>query len=245
MMKKMVKKLKKHPDAEIKFPGPEEMVELAAMVQQRDPAVDDVIGFLDGVACPVECKDDEFSQAEDYDGYHHDTVCKNCFLFGPDGKVKWAAINFPGSWHDSSVSRDLINLVILSIGIYKICVDQGFPRGGTMYNKFVGPMSQRTRNKLADVLRGELLKLHNRYVSLRQASEWGMRALQGSFARLKSRMTSDKPKRFLLIYSIVLLHNFRTTHVGLNQIATVFNPHYEQTINIEGYDRISRYYENA
>jgi hypothetical protein len=43
---------------------------------------------------------------------------------------------------------------------------------------------------------------------------------------------------------VVLLHNFRTHYVGLNQIATVFNPLYEQYVNIENYDRIARYYDN-
>ena len=31
--------------------------------------------------------------------------------------------------------------------------------------------------------------------------------------------------------------------MGINQIATVFNPEYEQYINLEGYDRIARYFE--
>ena len=69
-----------------------------------------------------------------------------------------------------------------------------------------------------------------------------MRALQGTFGRLKSRLTSNRSVRKNIIYSIVLLHNFRTEHVGLNQIATVFNPHYENSINIEGYDRLDRYF---
>lgn len=34
----------------------------------------------------------------------------------------------------------------------------------------------------------------------------------------------------------------QTKLVGLNQIATVFNPHYEQYFNFENYDRISRYF---
>ena len=42
-----------------------------------------------------------------------------------------------------------------------------------------------------------------------------------------------------------LLHNFRTEYVGINQIATVFNEHYEQSINLEGYDRIARYYHQT
>jgi hypothetical protein len=71
-----------------------------------------------------------------------------------------------------------------------------------------------------------------------------MRALQGTFSRLKSRLTSNSRIRHAVINSILLLHNFRTSRVGLNQIAVVFNPHYEAAININGYDRIARYYDN-
>jgi len=69
-----------------------------------------------------------------------------------------------------------------------------------------------------------------------------MRALQGTFCRLKSRLMSDVDVRHDTILSCILLHNFRTHEVGLNQIAIVFNPEYEQFINIEGYDRISNYF---
>ena len=57
-----------------------------------------------------------------------------------------------------------------------------------------------------------------------------MRVLQGTFTRLKSRLTSNNRMRKLVIETKVMLSNFRTAHVGLNQIATVFNPHYEKSI---------------
>ena len=91
-------------------------------------------------------------------------------------------------------------------------------------------------------MRDLIIARHAIYVSLRQASEWGMRALQGTFARLKSRLTSNKEKRAAIILGIVLLYNFRTKFIALNQIATVFNPLYEQYRNLEGYDRIARYF---
>ena len=47
-----------------------------------------------------------------------------------------------------------------------------------------------------------------------------VRALQGIFSSLKYRLTSDKLKRKEIIGIIVLLHNFRTHYVGLNEIAT-------------------------
>jgi hypothetical protein len=82
-------------------------------------------------------------------------------------------------------------------------------------------------------------------VSLRQSSEWGMRALQGTFVRMKSRLTSNKRKRRKILTVIILLHNFRTDVVGLNQIATVFNVEYETYVNVRNYDRIAQYYEQV
>ena len=83
------------------------------------------------------------------------------------------------------------------------------------------------------------------YTSLRQASEWGMRGMQGTFPRCKKRLPSNSLNRRLVLEAIVLVHNFRTELVGSNQIKTVFDPEYERYINIEGYDRISRYYLNT
>jgi hypothetical protein len=203
-----------------------------------------VIGFVDGVSIPVKCSDDLIEQNKYYNGYYKDTAINNVFAFAPTGKIIWAGFNYPGSWHDSSVCLGLINLVIDTIGMYSFCVDQGFPRSGALFDKFVGAISERTEARLAPRLRAIIKHKSAIYTSLRQASEWGMRALQGTFARLRSRLTSNKQKRGCLMFSIILLHNFRTEHVGLNQIATVFHPEYEQYINLENYDRIARYFRN-
>ena len=109
----------------------------------------------------------------------------------------------------------------------------------------MGPYSKKFLKKLDAVVRELLLERIHRYISLRQSAEWGMRALQGTFTRLKSRLTSNNRMRKLIIETVILLSNFRTAHVGLNQIATVFNPHYEQVINLDGYDRIARYFYNG
>ena len=87
-----------------------------------------------------------------------------------------------------------------------------------------------------------LLHVSNVYTSLCQASEWGMRGMQGTFPRCKKRLPSDSLNRRLVLESIVLIHNFRTELVGSNQIKTVFDPEYERYINLEGYDRIRQYY---
>ena len=66
--------------------------------------------FADGLSIPVQCSSDEIMQSTDYNGYHHDTHCNNVFLFGPDGKIYYGALNYPGSWHDAQVCQLLINL---------------------------------------------------------------------------------------------------------------------------------------
>ena len=40
-----------------------------------------------------------------------------------------------------------------------------------------------------------------------------------------------------------MIHNFRTELVGSNQIKTVFDPKHEWYMKLEGYDRISQYYQ--
>jgi hypothetical protein len=242
---KMVpKKLRHEAHAEVRFPSQQRMAELADLVHRREPGVRNIIGFVDGLALPVQCSSQEREQALYYNGYHHDTTINNVFLFLADGKIGFACINFPGSWHDSRVCTDLIEAVLENIGIHAICVDQGFPRGGELLGVFVGPMSKRQRRLVPQELLETVMRKHALYVSLRQASEWGMRALQGTFPRIKSRLTSDKEKRKNIVHSVVLLHNFRTSYIGLNQIATVFNREYEQYINLDGYDRIARYFRN-
>jgi hypothetical protein len=238
------RRLKNNAKAKILCPNSlEEKEYLADLVNRREPKVADVIGFTDGVSLPIQCASDPISQATNYNGYHHDTMCNNVFCFAPTGKIIFACINFPGSWHDSQVSLSLIAKVVENIGAFKICVDQGFPRSGDLLDKFVGPISRRSRQNLPRETRREVLRRHNTYVSLRQSSEWGMRSLQGTFTRMKSRLTSNKTKRKLILTVIILLHNFRTDVVGLNQIATVFNEEYDAFVNIRNYDRIAQYYE--
>ena len=47
MLKKTVRALRAHPIARVEFPTPEKMREYAAMVEAREPLVNDIIGFMD------------------------------------------------------------------------------------------------------------------------------------------------------------------------------------------------------
>ena len=61
--------------------------------------------------------------------------------------------------------------------------------------------------------------------SRRQSAECGMKALQGSFLRLKDRFRfEENGERREMLECIALLYNFRCKFLGLNQIRNVFVP---------------------
>ena len=67
------------------FPSREKMREYVAMVQVREPLVDDIIGFMDGVSFPAECSYDHIDQNAMYCSYDCDTMVNNVFAHVPDG----------------------------------------------------------------------------------------------------------------------------------------------------------------
>ena len=61
--------------------------------------------------------------------------------------------------------------------------------------------------------------------SLRQMSEWGMRAFQASFPRTKATIHyEERGERGDFLLTIVLLFNYRAAKVGMNQIQSTFMP---------------------
>jgi hypothetical protein len=58
MLRKIVNELRDHPSARVKFSNRDKMQEYATMVQRREPFVNNIIGFMDGVSFPAECTDD-------------------------------------------------------------------------------------------------------------------------------------------------------------------------------------------
>lgn len=245
MMHKLVRVLKRNDFAAVRFPSEEKACDFAELISSREPQAKNVIGFMDGLSLHTECTSEQLTQNAFYNGYHGDTMVNNVLAYGPDGKVFFCCLNYPGSWHDAAIVQEMMAFLRDKIGDFKICVDQGFPRSGSAFDILVGPYSERTARRLSPILREHLLAMAAVYTSLRQASEWGMRALQATFPRLKNRLPSNASKRKLVLQSIILVHNLRTELVGLNQIATVFNAEYVQYQNIESYDRIRRFYFNT
>jgi len=68
MLHTVVKLLRKNEKAKIKFPDECKMNEFARMINQRQPAINDVIGFMDGVSLHSEYSCDEIVQNANYNG---------------------------------------------------------------------------------------------------------------------------------------------------------------------------------
>ena len=65
--------------------------------------------------------------------------------------------------------------------------------------------------------------LNEQLVSARQAAEWGMRALQGSFARLKLPLPATEHQfQAEVIELAVRVHQLRCQAVGINQTRLVY-----------------------
>jgi hypothetical protein len=65
--------------------------------------------------------------------------------------------------------------------------------------------------------------LNKQVVSARQAAEWGMRALQGSFGLLKLPLPASNHKaQAKITHLAVCLHQLWCQSVGINQTATVY-----------------------
>jgi hypothetical protein len=150
-----------HPFAKVKIPDNVKMREYADMIQAKEPLADDVIGFMDGVSFSTECTSECVQQNAFYCGYKCDTMVNNVFAFGPDGKVFFTTVNFPGSWADSSLTAWFLHQMKRRIGHFKICVDQGFPRGGDASGTCVGLVLKRQTWRLHHDVCNYLLWISN------------------------------------------------------------------------------------
>ena len=161
-------------------------------------------------------------QSHFYNGWTHDHYVSCVFVFAPDGTIRIYVINAPGCMHDSQIAhwggiyRKLYKVNMMHKA--SCVVDSAFAAGQL---KFLIKSSQ--ADPVTDNPRD--IVVNKQATSFRQASEWGMRALQCSFPRLKDRFTyEENGERKIMLQMIVLLFNYRTRLVGLNHILNTYMP---------------------
>ena len=124
-----------------------------------------------------------------------------------------ANINCPGSWHDSRVATPIYEkLRTRTPDGYYLVADTAFPRGTNQIDgKIRAPMKQGQKLPADKAERDRRLAFDAALVSYRQSAEWGMRALQGSFGRLRIPLEVENDHR-------------RANLLEIYQLRTVYEP---------------------
>jgi hypothetical protein len=218
----LMKVLRIRKDCRVDFPNKHEQQELAKLVQKKEPLVEGVWGFLDGLNLQSRSPGDIDAQNAMYNGWLHGTHASCIFVWRADGLLAHATLNAPGSWHDALLgSLGLYSSLDRRChGVSAIACDSAFPKPTRCPHIVrVGKEEDRPEDE------NELLvyeALQNALISVRQAAEWGMGTFQASFKRLTTRLSETPHKRLKLLKLCTLLMNYRTINVGQNQIRTVF-----------------------
>ena len=189
-----------------------------------------VLCAADGLKLTLQQAPEYIMQAQFFNGWKHDHYVTSVFVFAPDGTIVAMAINGPGVLHDSDMAKmgDLYGKLESMFTKYYVrgVVDSAF---ATKNNEFLIQSAQ-TLPETADA--SEHL-LHVEATAVRQLSEWGMRALQGSFPRLKDRFDyKERGERGIILNLIPRLNNLRANMVGISQIRNSFMTHLEKSPEI-------------
>ena len=207
-------------EAKVQFPSEETIKDFQKAIRQRHIHLNRVYCFADGLKLPFEACSGLLQQGMYYNGWTHGHYITNVFVFGADGTIIDAVLNVPGSVHDSQVASwggmyDRLKEVYQRTGA--ICVvDSAFASANVPYLI----RSSDDLTKAADPFEREVM---TDATSLRQAAEWGMRAIQSAFPRLKDHISyEENGERTVILKLLPLLYNLRCNKVGLNQIRNTY-----------------------
>ena len=207
-------------EAMVTLPSDDKVKFYKEQIQERHDMLKDVYCVCDGLKLKFEACAGLMEQGMYYNGWQHGHYISNLFVFAIDGRIINAVINVPGSVHDSQVATwgdtytKLEQVYERTDGV--CCVDSAFASMNVPY--LIKSAQDKTKARTATER-----VIMDQATSLRQAAEWGMRAIQGSMPRLKDNIhyeTKGERKRILKL--VPLLYNVRLARVGLNQIANTY-----------------------
>jgi hypothetical protein len=224
----LFKALLEQPLALPEWPDEREVEKLKAIVVERHNALRGVFCYMDGLKVFFESCKDLDKQSMFYNGWQHGHFVNNLLVFGADGRIIKCVLNVPGSVHDSTmcvwgqVYSEMNEIYHRNGG--KCVVDSAFNAHKAKYLI----KSAQTVNKAKDERE---IVVNSQATSARQCAEWGMRAIQSAFPRLKDKMKYQEdggPERRMLLKLAVMLYNYRLELVGLNQIRNTYVPQWSK-----------------
>ncbi|KAA1074568.1 hypothetical protein PGT21_010309 [Puccinia graminis f. sp. tritici] len=258
-MQHLLAVLQEHPQARFLWPTTDRRAQqYSAPIEKKYPLLTRCFGFLDGLNLPVLVSDNEDVQNAYYNGWTCSHYCSCILAFTPDGTIMYAILNAPGSWHNATIAEPLYEqLLERTPPGYRIISDMAFPRKSERIQaRILAPAKRGDRLPRESVEFARLQLLNEQLFSARQAAQWGMRSIQGSFGRLKMPLpATDHQYQADLLQIACRLHQLRCRSVGINQTATVYQSVWDDNnllcrdfhrmlfADIQGQCHISRYYD--
>ena len=221
-MQILVTILKADPKSEVRMPDAAEIAMFKEAIVAKHSLLVDCYCMVDGLKLYLQQSGDSVIQSRFYNGWKHDHFVTNIFAFAPNGSIIACTLNAPGTWHDSTLAHwgSMYSKLQKCWEEHhgKVLMDSSF--ASNMY-EFIIQSSQNI-----PVTEGrQAMLLGQQATSCRQAAEWGMRGLQGSFPRLKDRIIyEENGERAIILKFITLLYNYRVRSVGINQILNHYMP---------------------
>lgn len=215
--------LKSKKDIAIKMPPNDMLHQYANIIKSHYPVLTNHYCVVDGLKLPIEQSGDVLMQSRFFNGWTHGHYVTNLFGFAPDGMIIFVVLNVPGTFHDSTMAEVFgvykkLELVFDETGLIAI-MDSAFAAGNY---EFILKSSQNYNVTRSEDAQG--MQVMSAATSMRQAAEWGMRAMQSSFPRLTDKFPYEdgKGERLETLKLCSLLYNFRCKYVGLNQLRNTF-----------------------
>jgi hypothetical protein len=212
-------------DAVIRLPNAEKITLYIQAIATKHPALHNVIYVGDGLKIPLQKAGDDLTQEAFYNGWKSSHFITNVFVFAPDGTIVMAVINCPGTMHDSELASigspsiySQLDLMYEKYGV-KCVMDSAFATAGRE-----SIIKSKKRETIATSANSnEEYEVMMQALSCRQSAEWGMRALQGAFRRLKATWPyEERDERFWGLSVIVHLYNYAANNMDLNQVRRVY-----------------------
>jgi DDE superfamily endonuclease len=206
--------------AKVSFSSDEMIAKYQQIIGMRHENLPDVYCTADG--CKIYFQQDKSLDIQSmfYKRWLKAHFISNLFVFGADGRIIACVVNAPGSIHDSTLAfwggiYAKLEEVYNRTGAV-CCVDSAFASNPN-------PYLIRSAQDLTEARDAREMVRFREATSLRQASEWGMRAIQGAFPRLHDKIKLEyNGERSRILRLVPLLYNFRLEAVGLNQIRNVY-----------------------
>ncbi len=231
----VVQVLKDDVNAMVAVPSADKIEEYKAAITRQYPILENVWATMDGLKLRIQQAGTTQKQALFYNGWKHDHFVTAVMCFCPDGTIPITFFNVPGAQHDSTVC-ELGGIYEKLEHVYNetggICtVDSAFRVKNAPYLIKSSQQTEigegETEEEILDSIR-----VKRAATSMRQAAEWGMRALQSSFPRMQDRIVyEERGERRIMMKMMILLYNFRARLVGINQIKNVYMPNLIQDAN--------------